>query len=206
VELRIVSAAAAGCGELRFQCAVAEKRRVLRRLAGRDGSQGTSADNEVAVVGNSRSESRSVRGTNAEPGPTACVGVESTRSSRSGWRASRSVSERRRGRCRRRREERRSFRRAGSTETSVRPASASVGSEHPEEVRKRPPPSPVGCKAVAWVCFVLFVHLYCGGVILPLNCCIFICIFGLIKNCFWPSVARGLNSDTTERVFCLTYY
>jgi len=57
-----VSAAAAGCGELRFQCAAAEERRVLRRLAGRDGSQGTSADNEVTVVGNSRSESRSVAG------------------------------------------------------------------------------------------------------------------------------------------------
>jgi len=30
-------------------------------------------------------------------------------------------------------------------------------------------------------------------VILPLNCCIFIRVLGLIKNCLWPSVARGLN-------------
>jgi len=50
-------------------------------------------------------------------------------------------------------------------------------------------------------CVASCLFLYCGGVILPLNCCIFICIFGLIKNCLWPSVARGLNSDTTERVF-----
>jgi len=67
-------------------------------------------------------------------------------------------------------------------------------------------PVPSGCKAVAWVCFVLFVLLYCGGVILPQNCCMFICIFDLVKNYLWPSIARGLNSDTTERVFCLTYY
>jgi len=64
-----VSAAAAGCGELRFQCAVAEERRMLRGLAGRDGSQGTLADNEVAVVGNSRNESRSVAGTNRDRRP-----------------------------------------------------------------------------------------------------------------------------------------
>ena len=44
------------------------ERKVLRRLAGLDGSQGTSADNEVAVVGNSRSESRSVAGTNRNRG------------------------------------------------------------------------------------------------------------------------------------------
>jgi len=67
-ELRPVSAATAGCWELRFQCAVAGERRVLRRLAGLDGSQGTSANNEVAVVGNSRSESRSVAGTNRNRG------------------------------------------------------------------------------------------------------------------------------------------
>ena len=41
---------------------------MLRRLAGLDGSQGTSADNEVAVVGNSRSESRSVAVTNRNRG------------------------------------------------------------------------------------------------------------------------------------------
>ena len=72
-ELRLVSAATAGCWELRFQCAVARERRVLRRLAGLDGSQGTSADNEVAVVGNSRDE--------PEPGQTARGEVVTTLSS-----------------------------------------------------------------------------------------------------------------------------
>jgi len=72
-ELRHVSAATAGCWELRFQCAVAGDRRVLRRLAGLDGSQGTSADNEVAVVGNSRDE--------PEPGQTARGEVVTTLSS-----------------------------------------------------------------------------------------------------------------------------
>ena len=63
-----MSAATAGCWELWFQRAVAGDHRVLRRLTGLDGSQGTSADNEVAVVGNSRSESRSVAGTNRNRG------------------------------------------------------------------------------------------------------------------------------------------
>jgi len=40
VELRIVSAAAAVCWELRFQFAVAGERRVLRRPAGRDREPG----------------------------------------------------------------------------------------------------------------------------------------------------------------------
>jgi len=79
-ELRPVSAATAGCWELRFQCAVAEERRVLRRLVGLDGSQGTSADNEVAVVGNSRSESFG-RQDAPEPGPTARGEVVTTMSS-----------------------------------------------------------------------------------------------------------------------------
>jgi len=67
-ELRPVSAAIFSSLLLRFQCAVVGERRVLRRLAGLDGSQGTSADNEVAVVGNSRSESRSVAGTSRNRG------------------------------------------------------------------------------------------------------------------------------------------
>ena len=146
-----MSAAAAGCWELRFQCAVAEERRVLRRLAGLDGIQGTSANKQrgrPSVVG----DCRTVRGTNAEPGPSACSGVESTRSSRSGWRASRSVSERRRGRCRRRREER-----PRGVRSSVRPASASVQPEEVREETHRPVPS--GCQAAAWACCVLFVFV-----------------------------------------------
>jgi len=54
---------------------------VLRWLAGRDGSQGTSADDEVAVVGNSRSECRTRDEPEPEPGPTACVGDVTTLSS-----------------------------------------------------------------------------------------------------------------------------
>jgi len=80
-ELRPVSAATAGCWELRFQCAVAEERRVLRRLAELDGSQGTSADNEVAVAGNSRSEESFGRRDEPEPGPTARGEVVTTLSS-----------------------------------------------------------------------------------------------------------------------------
>ena len=34
----------------------------------------------------------------------------------------------------------------------------------------------------------------------------FICVHDLIKNCLWPSVARGLISVTTELVFFLTQY
>ena len=47
------------------------ERRVLRRLAGRDGSQGTSADNEVAVGQQPERESFGRRD-EPEPGPTAC--------------------------------------------------------------------------------------------------------------------------------------
>ena len=63
--------AAGNCGS---SALLPEERRVLRRLAVRDGSQGTSADDEVAVVGNSRSECRSGPQDEPEPGPSACVG------------------------------------------------------------------------------------------------------------------------------------
>ena len=77
-----MSAAAAGCWELRLQQELLPgERRVLRWFAERDGNLGTSADDEVAVVGNSRSECRTVRGTNAEPGPSACCGDVTTLSS-----------------------------------------------------------------------------------------------------------------------------
>jgi len=49
VELRIVSAAAAVCWELRFQCAVAENAGCCVGSPDETGSQGTSADDEVAV-------------------------------------------------------------------------------------------------------------------------------------------------------------
>jgi len=70
--------AAGNCGS---SALLPEERRVLRRLAVRDGSQGTSADDEVAVVGNSRSECRSGPQDEPEPGPSACVGDVTTLSS-----------------------------------------------------------------------------------------------------------------------------
>ena len=68
--------AAGNCGS---SALLPEERRVLRRLAVRDGSQGTSADDEVAVVGNSRSECRTRD--ELEPGLSACVGDVTTLSS-----------------------------------------------------------------------------------------------------------------------------
>ena len=48
---------------------------MLRRLAGLDGSQGTSSDNEVAVAATAGAESFGRRD-EPGPGPTACVEVE----------------------------------------------------------------------------------------------------------------------------------
>ena len=89
---------------------------MLRRLAESDGSQGASADYEVAVGQQPERESFGRRD-EPEPGPTACIGVESTWSSSSkrelrasaGVRASveHGVT-------------------AGSLEEAVRPSSASV--------------------------------------------------------------------------------
>ena len=56
------------------------ERRVLRRLAESDGSQGASADYEVAV-GQQQERKSFGRRDEPEPGPTAGSGVESTRSS-----------------------------------------------------------------------------------------------------------------------------
>jgi len=50
---------------------------VLRRLAGPDGSQGTSADNEVAV-GQQPERDSFGRRDELEPGPTACGEVLTT--------------------------------------------------------------------------------------------------------------------------------
>ena len=64
------------------------ERRVLRRLAEPDGSQGASADNEVAV---GQQQERKSFGRRDEPEPAAGSGVESTWSSKRVLRASAGV-------------------------------------------------------------------------------------------------------------------
>ena len=92
------------------------ERRVLRRLAGPDASQGTSADNEVAVGQQQERKSFGHRD-EPEPGPTASSGVASTWSSSSKrvLRASAGV-----------RASAEHGVTAGSLEETVRPSSASV--------------------------------------------------------------------------------
>ena len=120
------------------------------------GSQGTSADDEVAVVGNSRSECRSVRGTNRNRDLRPAV--ESCRLCRrwSGWRASRSVIERRRGRCRRQERPRgvrghfaMPGRRSRPYDWHPRPSDRYVREETGKETRRS---VHSGRKAASWVC------------------------------------------------------
>ena len=138
--------------ELRFQfeVAVAGERRELRRPAGRVREPRSSADVEIAVGATAGDEGEN------RPVPEWCRRCRRW----SGWGASRGAVERRRSRCRREGRPRgvNVSPRAGSTETSVRPAAASVGSVRPERCPERnSPPVRSGRRTASVVCCVLIV-------------------------------------------------